>query len=420
MSARPPPRSGLARGVRLGRAAIVAGGHEALERLGVASGADGRGARAGRALMAELLELRGAALKIAQFLSLESDLLPEAFAHELAGASHRVRPMGPSFARDRIRASLGPVERCLGTFKPVPFAAASIGQVHAATTRRGEPLAVKVQYPGMPESIRSDILLLRRATSLLPHGAHYRRLLEEIEDRLLEECDYEREAENVAWFAARLRVDGVTVPTLHRGLCGPTVVTTTRVPGLHLEDWLRTGPTQHARDAAAQRLHDVFMQSMHVLGRLHADPNPGNFLFGDAGEVGLVDFGCTREIGPDYQDIVVRIWRAALARDDEAAHQVYRDIGLFAHLDNDAARALDSAAMKPFVEWLSIPMRVDRFDFGADAAFVAEGRRRFGAMLRQHALVGIRPEFVLVNRTLYGLYRIFERLGARVRCRADS
>ena len=175
-------------------------------------------------------------------------------------------------------------------------------------------------------------------------------------------------------------------------------------------------PEPECRDRAAQRLYDTFVESLHVLGRLHADPNPGNFLFEDDGRIGLLDFGCTRWIPADYQDIVTRIWRAAVAGDDEAAHAVYRDMGLFAHLSSDAARHLDQRSMKPFRDWVAIPFKVARHDFGAQPDFVAEGRRRFVRMLEDQTLIGIRPEFILVNRTLYGLYRLFERLRARVRC----
>ncbi len=416
MSARPPPVSGVARGLRLGRAAVEAGAFGLAERLGINRSAEADGARSHRALLAALLELRGAAAKVAQFLSLESDLLPEAVARELAAACHRVPAMSAAFARDMVRSRLGPIEQHFHAFEPRPFAAASLGQVHAATTRCGQPVAVKVQYPGMEQAVRSDLRLLRRATALLDHAAHHRRLLDEVEQRLLEECDYEREADSLAWFQQQLAVDGVTVAGVLPALCAPGVLTMTRLPGLHLDDWLRTGPQPEEKDLAAQRLYDVFVQSMHGLGRLHADPNPGNMLFDGAGRIGLLDFGCTRWIPADYQHIFTRIWRAAVAVDDQAAHAVYRDMGLFAHVSPPTAWELDQSALTPFRNWLALPFRVDRFDFGAQPDFVAEGRRHFLKMIRDQALIGIRSEFILVNRTLYGLYRIFERLQARVRC----
>lgn len=414
MSARPPPVSGVARGLRLGRAALQAGAWSLAERLGTSG--EARGVKPSRALMAGLLELRGAALKVAQFLSLESDLLPEAVAQEFARACHQVPAMGPDFVRDMVRVQVGPIERHFSVFEPRPFAAASLGQVHGAVTRDGRAVAVKVQYPGMPDAVRSDVRLLHRAISMLSHKAHYRRLLAEVESRLVEECDYEREAESLIWFRQHLRVEGVTIPEAFPRISGPGVLTLERLSGQHLEDWLSASPSQDVRDCAAQRLYDVAVRSIHVLGRLHADPNPGNMLFGLRGEVGLLDYGCTRWIPADYQDIVTRIWRAAVAADDEAAHAVYLDMGLFADLPAAEAWRLHQVALKPFRDWLAIPLRVERHDFGLDPNFVNEGRRRFARMLEDETLIGIRPEFVLVNRTLYGLYRIFERLQARVRC----
>lgn len=412
---RPPPSTSWSRGARLGRAALEAGVYGIADRLGGSGG--GTGARPSRAVMAALLELRGAMLKVAQFLSLESDLLSEAAGREFAQGCHSVPPMGARFATDIVSAQIGPIDRHFAAFDGKSFAAASLGQVHAAVTRRGEEVAVKVQYPGMRDTILGDMRLLRRALLMLPQGSKYWYLLGEIETRLLEECDYALEARTMAWFRQHLRVPSVNVPRVLPDLCAAGVLTTERLKGLHLDDWLaRQTPSQSTRDRAAQALYDVFVQCMHVLGRLHADPNPGNLLFDENGDVGLIDFGCTRHVPADYQDIVSRIWRAAVAADDDAAHAVYLDMGLFADLSATEAWRVDHASLKPFREWLAIPFRTERHDFGADPQFVAEGRSRFMRMLSDHALAGVRSEFVLVNRTLYGLYRVFERLGARVRC----
>jgi predicted unusual protein kinase regulating ubiquinone biosynthesis (AarF/ABC1/UbiB family) len=407
----------VARGLRLGRAAIEAGAGSLLDRLVAGKLSEPPGLRAGQAVVKALLELRGAALKIAQFLSLESDLLPEPLIRQLSQTWHRVPPMSPAFARARVEAEIGPIDRRFSHFDPTPFAAASLGQVHAAKTRDGRDVVMKVQYPGMAEAVSGDIRLLRRAFTLLPHCAHYHHLLDEIECRLLEECDYGLEAEALDWFRGRLAVRGVSVAEVVASLSARQVLCTARLPGLHVDAWLARTPSQDMRDKAGQQLYDVFVQSLHVLGRLHADPNPGNLLFGARGELALLDFGCTRWIAPDCQDLVTRIWRAAVTGDDVATRAVYGDMGLFAHLSTAQARQLDARTLRPFMEWLAQPFRPQRFDFGVAPGFVAEGRRLFTAMLRDEALVGIRPEFVLIHRTLYGLYRLFEQLGARIRCR---
>lgn len=393
----------------MGRAVVQAGAVHALDRL---RGGTAAGARPARVLLEALLELRGAALKVAQFVYLENDLLsPEASA-ELARASHRVPPMGPEFACHRVRSALGPIESHFASFDSVPFAAASLGQVHAAATRDGVALAVKIQYPGIAQTVRSDLSLLRRTAGLLPQAPPHARVLDEIEVRLLQECDYRQEAAAQAWFGERLRVDGVTVPALRPALSNRHLITSERMPGLHLDDWLRGAPPQAARDRAAQALFDVFVQSLRSLGRLHGDPHPGNVLFQPGGRVALLDFGCTRWLPPDVRHMIVRLLRAAVEGDDGTAHEVHREMGL--------AVALPSAeaSLQPFREWVAVPLRAQRFDFGADSAFVAEGRRRFLRLWRDELLADLRPEFVLVNRTLYGLYRLFERMGARVRCQS--
>ena len=408
MSAGTPPQSAAARGLRLGRAALQAGTAHALGRLG-GTADEGRPARV---LLQALMDLRGAALKVAQFLCLEHDLLPPEAMAEFARASHRVPAMGPEFARRRLSSALGPLQAQLASFDPVPFAAASLGQVHAATLVSGTALAVKIQYPGIAQTVRSDLALLRRVAGLLPQAPLHAQVLDEIQARLLEECDYLQEAAAQAWFGERLQVDGAAVATLLPALSNRHLIVSERLPGLHLDDWLRSAPSQAARDRAAQTLFDVFVQSLRVLGRLHGDPHPGNVLFQSDGCVALLDFGCTRWLEADVQHMIVRLLCAAVEDDDGATHAVYREMGL------DAALPSAEASLRPFREWVARPLRAAQFDFGADPDFVTEGRRRFVRLWQDELLAGLRPEFVLVNRTLYGLYRLFERLGARVRCQA--
>lgn len=408
MSAAAPPRSAAARGLRLGRAVAQAGAVQALGRLGV-----GRGdAAAAQVLLRALLELRGAALKVAQFLCLEHDVLTPEVLSALAQASHRVPPMGPEFARSLLQRALGSQAQQLADFDPVPFAAASLGQVHAATGHDGQALAVKIQYPGMAQTVRSDLSLLHRVATVLPQAALGAHVLDEIQARLLEECDYLQEAAAQAWFAEHLRVDGVTVPRPLPALSNRHLITSVRLRGHHFDAWLHGAPPHALRDRAAQALFDAFVQSLRRLGRLHGDPQPGNVLFQDDGGVALLDFGCTRWLPPDVQQMVPRLLRAAVHGDDAAAHAVYRAMGVL-----DAVPAAE-ASLRPFREWIALPLREPCFDFGADPAFVAEGRRRFVRLWQDALLAGLRPEFVLINRTLYGLYRLFERLGARVRCQA--
>lgn len=409
MSAGAPPQSAAARGLRLGGAAVQAGAAHALGRMGLA---DGGAAWPTQLLLKTLLELRGAALKVAQFLCLEHDLLPPEAMAELARASHRVPPMGPEFARCQMQSALGPLEHHLASFDPVPFAAASLGQVHAATLVGGGALAIKIQYPGIAHTVRSDLALLRRVAGLLPQAPLHAHVLDEIQDRLLEECDYLHEAAAQAWFGQRLQVDGVAIAALQPALSNRRLITSERLAGLHLDDWLCGARPQAARDRAAQALFDVFVQSLRCLGRLHGDPQPGNVLFQPDGRVALLDFGCTRWLPPEVQRMVVQLLRRAVEGDHEDAHAVYREMGLL------AAPAAADASLRPFLEWVAVPLRASRFDFGADPGFVAEGRRRFVRLWQDELLAGLRPEFVLLNRTLYGLYRLFERLGARVRCQA--
>lgn len=413
-----PPQGELGRAWRIGRAALQLGANRALQGLRPDVEPRRTSGSVGHPLAAALLDLRGAALKLAQFLCLESDLLPPRFAEELLRSCHRVPPMSPVFAQGTLRTRLGRPEQHFSSFSAAPFAAASLGQVHAATLFDGTSVAVKLQYPGIREATLDDLRLLGRVLSCVPNARYYKHLLAELGDVLLQECNYQEEANSTEWFRERLNLHGVRIPRARREHSAKGVLTTDRLDGLHLDAWLQQQPSAATRDRAAQRLFDFFVMSLHHLGRLQADPNPGNMLFQPDGTVGLIDFGCTRWVPPASAAAARCIWGAAVTDDDELARSTYRDMGLFVDTSPDEVRRLDQDLLKPFRQWVAIPLLADRFDFGADARFISEGRHRLVRMLRHNALVGLRSEFVLIKRTLYGLYRLFERLGARVDCRA--
>ena len=162
-------------------------------------------------------------------------------------------------------------------------------------------MAVKVQYPGIAATIASDMQLMRAALRALAHtdmplptDAVLDSVMTEIEATLLREVDYLQEAEQLQWFAQHAAQPGVVMAQPILSHTRVQVLTQQFVPGLPLQAWLATQPPQALRDQAGQHLWDWFMHCIFVLGRVHADPHPGNFLFAPDGTVGVLDFGCTR------------------------------------------------------------------------------------------------------------------------------
>lgn len=368
-----------------------------------------------RQLFAALTQLRGTALKAAQMLSMEVELLPERYRHELEKSFHQVPPLNRVLVRKAIVDQFGkPPEHLFATFDSQAFAAASLGQVHAATLPDGTPVAVKIQYPGIHVAMDNDMLLLRKLARGLPNADIAQQSLLEIQARLREEVDYLHEAQATEWFRAHLALTGVSVPQVFAQWSGERILTTQYLSGKHLDAWLATQPSQAIRDKAAQHLYDTLVYSTRTLKRLHADPNPGNYLFHDDGSVSLIDFGCVKQLSDTFVDTLPSLLNAFARNDADAVFAAYRQ------LDMEHTAAPDdfyAKALQPFGEWVSRPMQEETFDFGKHRDYTSQAREIIQNLAKASGLNKVADEFVFFDRTVYGLCKIFERMGAKVRIR---
>src|SRR5512133_617655 len=213
--------------------------------------------------LAELLfetctKLKGVSLKIAQVLATESELLPLAYRQELARACDQVPPINRALAHKIVVSELGAPNELFAKFELEPFAAASLGQVHAAVSHSGQALAVKIQYPGVARGVSSDLAMIRAVLRPTRFGRQFAACFDEVAARFEEELDYEREAANTMWFRQHLRLPGVVVPAVHSDLSTRRVLTTTRLRGKPIEAWLATNPPHSERQRFGQLLVDLF------------------------------------------------------------------------------------------------------------------------------------------------------------------
>ncbi|MFY7867655.1 ABC1 kinase family protein [Roseateles sp.] len=437
MSSSKPPRTGrLARsaiaGAAVARAGVAHLGHK-LSRLGQdltpideAAAQTEHQAQLGRILFAALNQLKGTALKASQLLSMELGLLPQALRDELARAHYQVTPLNRALVIKLMRQELGAgPEDLFASFEPQAFAAASLGQVHAATLHSGEAVAVKLQYPGMAASIHSDLALLRGllsrfgSSSALPQPEVLDALMQEIATKLNEELDYLHEAEQLRWFADRLKDQPLLrLPQPVDALCSKRMLTMQRLDGLHLNEWLATQPSQAERDHYGQLLFDLFLYSVFELQRLQADPHPGNSLFMQDGQLGLLDFGCTRSLRPAFCRHISAAWCALLRQplDAGALQQSYIDLGLLSptmSADTFAGELLP--ALQDLLAWQVRPFTQELFDFGQHPppprTEAAHQRTAVGH------LQSMAPELPYFDRSYLGLLQTLRALGARVRTR---
>ncbi len=246
--------------------------------------------------------MKGALMKIGQMASYIDEDMPQTFRTAMARLQHNAPPMSPALASSVIVDELGADPgRIFARWDPVPFAAASIGQVHRAITQQGRAVAVKVQYPGIARTITSDVrnvALLRRVAGAAFPGLDTRSLVDELGERLREEVDYLLEAENQELFARYYEGHPVIhVPHVVSELSTTRVLISELVVGTRFDDVLHWN--QHERDMAAETINRFVSRSLYGLHAFNGDPHPGNYLFHGRGRVSFLDFGLTKHFSAE-------------------------------------------------------------------------------------------------------------------------
>ena len=245
----------------------------------------------------ELGSMKGVLMKVGQMASYIYEDLPETFRIAMGRLQTNAPPMSAELASSVILDELGDApERVFAEWDPLPFAAASIGQVHRAITKDGRAVAVKVQYPGISLSITSDLrnaALLRKIIGAAFPGLDVRSLVDELSERLQEEVDYVREAASQEVFAGYFEGHPfIHVPHVVQELSTSRVLTSELVVGAGFEELLTW--SQRERDLAAETIYRFVFRSLYRLHAFNGDPHPGNYLFHGHGRVTFLDFGLTK------------------------------------------------------------------------------------------------------------------------------
>lgn len=412
------PTSRLGRGAVVGAAAVKAGAKQAAH-VGVRPflnkekqrRADEENDEAiARIVFDAICLLRGCALKAAQLLAMEVEILPERLRKELAKSASQVPPMNRALLSKVIRFELeAPPNTLFKTFESTPFAAASLGQVHAAEDDEGHPLAVKVQYPGMADGVKADFELLKGVLAPTRYYDIFAKCFSVLREKVFEELDYQNESANTQRFSSTFDPNKYVIPEVYDAYSTSHVITTSRISGMHLNAWLKTRPSQAVRDHFGQRLVDFFHEATFVHHTIHSDPNPGNFLFRDDGRLGIIDFGCCSTLRPTFVDILSKLLqKSAISVSD--AQDLHRGIGI--HYRQDEHHTRFSDFMSRWIAWLKEPYDASGFDFGKNKDYFERGQRFRRDFLRY--IDHYEGDFVYYGRTLHGMMRILQMLGARV------
>lgn len=363
-----------------------------------------------------LSHLRGAAMKLGQMISMDAgDVLPPELSAILARLRNQGYRMPPQQLDQVLAREWGrDWRRRFRHFEAAPVAAASIGQVHRATLPDGRRLAIKVQYPGVAESIDSDVdnvATLLRVSGLLPRGLDIAPLLAEAKRQLAEEADYTREGEQMRAYAARLAGDArYVVPTLEPDLTTRNVLAMSFVDGQAIETL--EGASQEARDAAMTALVTLVLRELFEFGVMQTDPNFANYRWqADSGALVLLDFGATRAVPAETADAYRRLIEAGLARDRDMIREVAVETGF---IGVEAARSHRGAVDRIIAAIDAALNRPGAFDFG-DRAFVPVVREEAKAMIADRDTWHVpHVETLFVQRKVSGTALLAARLKARV------
>lgn len=415
-----PERNRLSgRVARLARVSAGAAGAAAAIGANAVLGGGDLDARNARVVKEALGRLKGPLMKVAQMATTVPDLLSPELAQELASLQADAPPMGPAFVRRRMAAELGADWRSrFASFDLAPAAAASLGQVHRATTLDGRALAVKLQYPDMQSAVETDLAQMRTVMAVgrqLFGAVDTREIAAEISDRIREELDYAREARAMALYRAFFSGrDDITAPAPLPELSTGRLLTMEWLDGRGLMDF--TGADQDQRDRIARLLFEAWWTPLVRLGVIHGDPHLGNYTFaGDAERLNLLDFGCIRIFPPSFVTGVLKLWRALIDDDREAQAEAYRIWG-FPSLTNDLIDTLNIWA-----RFIYGPLLDDRARTVADGVSAAAYGRREAYQLKigldRHGPVTVPREFVFMERAAIGLGAAFLRLGASMNWR---
>ncbi len=421
MTRRPPKTSALGRLFELGSLAARAGASTVVSHLGgLGRSAPVREARQtaelvknARRLVATLGDMKGAAMKVGQMLSLQDAFLPPEVAVVLRSLQGETPSLPLEMVEDQLAAELGDPLQLFASFEPEAFAAASIGQVHRAVLRDGRQVAVKIQYPDIDRIVEADLGNLRRVLKSvvgLVSKVDFEPIWKELQARLREELDYLHEAERMRRMAElHAGVPEVVIPKVVEEASTARILTMEYEEGLSPDEACSAATPQALRDRWGLVLFDFFLRGLLEHRLLHADPNLANFAFRRDGRVVVYDFGCIKEMPLRLARGYRELCRAALAgRVDELPERL-KKMGVH-RVDG---RPLDHALVAP---WAALVLELLRpappYRFGVDGSVASRMFDAARSSLAEAGDVRFPPDVVFVNRTVGGHFGNLTRLRA--------
>ena len=368
-----------------------------------------------------LKSLKGSALKVAQMLSMDKSFLPQAYVEKFSLSQFSVPPLSAPLVLKTFKANFGktPYE-IFDEFNANSVNAASIGQVHLAI-KNNKKLAVKIQYPGVANSISSDLALVKPIAirMLNLQGKDSDKYFKEVEDKLIEETNYLLELkQSQEVVEACHKIENLVFPNYYPNYSSEKIITMDWMTGIHLSEFTNKNTNQEVANKLGQALWDFYMYQIHILRKVHADPHPGNFLVNQENQLVALDFGCMKQIPNEFY-----IPYFELINKDVIDNKILFGEKLF---ELEILRVDDSKEeieyfTQMFYDLLSLftkPFQSENFDFSDEVFFenIAQLGERFANDTNLRKMNGNRgsKHFIYMNRTFFGLYNLMFDLKAKI------
>ena len=366
-----------------------------------------------------LKQLKGSALKVAQMLSMEKNLLPRAYVEKFSLAQFSVPPLSPPLVVKTFKKYFGQTpEVIFDEFDTKSVNAASIGQVHKAK-KNGKRLAVKIQYPGVADSIKSDLALIKpfalKILNINAKGAE--KYFKEVEEKLTEETDYCLEIEQSQQIAnACSHIPNLLFPSYYREMSSNRILTMDFMKGLHLSEFVKTNADTEKSNQLGQALWDFYMHQIHNLKKVHADPHPGNFLINNNAQLIALDFGCMKSIPDTFYIPYFELAEKSVMDNPKLFTKKLYELEILTAEDTPEETAFFKDMFYDLLSVFTLPFQKAVFDFSNSDFFTKIGdlaeRYSQNTELRKFNNSRGSKHFIYMNRTFFGLYNLMFDLKA--------
>jgi predicted unusual protein kinase regulating ubiquinone biosynthesis (AarF/ABC1/UbiB family) len=366
-----------------------------------------------------LKSLKGSALKVAQMLSMDKNFLPQAYVEKFSLSQFSVPPLSAPLVLKTFKSNLGktPYE-IFDEFNATSVNAASIGQVHLAV-KDGKKLAVKIQYPGVTNSISSDLALVKPIAIRMFNlqGKDSDKYFKEVEDKLIEETNYLLELEqSQAVVAACSKIENLQFPNYYPKYSSEKIITMDWMTGVHLSEFKNS--SSEIANKLGQALWDFYMYQIHILKKVHADPHPGNFLVNEENELVALDFGCMKTIPDDFYVPYFELINKDVIDDTQLFSAKLFELEILRKDDTKEEVAYFTEMFYDLLSLFTKPFQSATFDFADESFFesIAQLGERFANDTNLKKMNGNRgsKHFIYMNRTFFGLYNLMFDLKATI------